>query len=277
MVRVSRYRKELDMLYSSIKTEAIPERVYELCKLASSKDITETEIRNMMEPQGFNKQPYFSAYRDVAIELNLVKKEEDILRFIGEKKDLKSLDSFRKYCNGILYRDTSTRFYKILKSFILSDTDWIGENMTSTNIKKSIQNKSGLENIDDKELQGIRFWLSFLGFGYIQESGNAMIYLPNMYIAMKDFCESSGLEKNKVYLVSDFFRTINDMAHIAIEDIKDDRHINLALSNALRLMHDKGDIELQRTSDSKEIWYLYKDKSHSIESEFTHIKYKGRK
>ncbi len=265
------------MLNSSIKTEAIPERVYELCKLVSLKDISEIETRNMMEPQGFNKQYYFSAYRDVAAELDLVKKEDDILKFIGEKKDIKSLDSFRKYCNRILYKDTGTRFYKILKAFVSSDADWVGENMTSPNIKKSVQNKSGLMNIDDKELQGIRFWLSFLGFGYIQESGNTMVYLPNMYIALKDFCEFSVLEKNKLYLVSDFFSSINDMAHIAIEDIKDDKCLNLALSNALRLMHDKGEIELQRASDTKEIWYLYKDKSHSIESEFSHIKYKGRK
>lgn len=270
------------MLKSAIKTESIPERVYELCKIVSNHDISESEVRNLMEPLELKPQKntinyYFGAYRDVALELELIDKEGDILRYIGNKKDVKDLDAFRRYCNGMLYKDTANRFYLILKAFLLSDVNWIGENITSPKIKKSIQEKTDLANIDDKELQGIRFWLAFLGFGYIQESGSVIVFLPNMYTALKDFCSFSDLEKNKTYMIGDFFRHINQWGHIAIEDIKEDRNINLALSNALRLMHDKGEIELIRASDSKEIWHLYEDKSHSIEREVTHIKYKGGK
>lgn len=270
------------MLKSAIKTESIPERVYELCKIVSNHDISESEVRNLMEPLELKLQKntinyYFGAYRDVALELELIDKEGDILRYIGNKKDVKDLDAFRRYCNGMLYKDTGNRFYLILKAFLLSDVSWVGENITSPNIKKSIQEKTGLINIDDKELQGIRFWLAYLGFGYIHESGSVIVFLPNMYTALKDFCSFSELKKNKTYLIGDFFSQINQWGHIAIEDIKEDKKINLALSNALRLMHDKGEIELIRSSDSKEIWHLYEDKSHSIEREVTHIKYKGGK
>lgn len=270
------------MIKSAIKTESIPERVYELCKIVSNHDITESEVRNMMEPSDLKSNKttvsyYFGAYRDVALELELIVKEGDLLKFVGDKKDVKDLDSFRRYCNGILYKDTGNRFYLILKAFILSDISLIGDNVTSSQNKKLLQDKSGLANIDDKELQGIRFWLAFLGFGYIHEAGSTIVFLPNMYTALKDFCFLSDLEKNKKYMIGDFFRQINESGHIALEDIKEDRNINLALSNALRLMHDKGEVELIRASDSKEIWYLYEDKSHSIEREVTHIKYKGGK
>lgn len=77
------------MFDDNIKTESIPERVYELCRMVLKADIDEAVVRERIEPKGLNSSStsYYSIIRDVCInELNLINKENDVLKFVGEKK-----------------------------------------------------------------------------------------------------------------------------------------------------------------------------------------------
>lgn len=77
------------MFDNNIKTEPIPERVFELCKLVSKSDIKDSVLRGKMEPKGLNSSStsYYPAIREVCVqELKLIEKEDDKLKFIGEKK-----------------------------------------------------------------------------------------------------------------------------------------------------------------------------------------------
>ena len=121
---------------------------------------------------------------------------------------------------------------------------------------------------------GSRFWVSFLGFGYIQE-GAAMFFLPNMHIALRDFCTMSDLEKNKEYSVKEFVEKIYPYASVALQNAMDIKELNLAMSNALRQMHDEKEIVLKKNLDSKEKWRLFCDNTHEFTDEITHIVYKG--
>lgn len=43
------------------------------------------------------------------------------------------------------------------------------------------------------------------------------------------------------------------------------------MSNALRLMHDNKEIELERHLDSEKTWHLFPNDEHEFTSEVTHI------
>ena len=54
-------------------------------------------------------------------------------------------------------------------------------------------------------------------------------------------------------------------------------NLNFAFSNALRMMHDRGEIELKKNLDSKETWSMFKSDVHNFGNSVTHIVYKGIK
>lgn len=267
------------MFDNNIKTEPIPERVFELCKMVSKSDINDSVARERMEPKGLNSSTstlYYSIIREVCIkELRLIEKENDRLRFIGDKKVLKSYDTFRIYCNSIVFNNQNTHFYKIVKCFLESNEKWLKyKTLTDVNIRREIQEKEGISLVSEQMMLGSRFWVSFLGFGYIQE-GTAMFYLPNMHIALQDFCIMANLEKNKEYTVKEFVEKIYRHASVALQNAIDTKEFNLAMSNALRQMHDEKEIEIRKNLDSKEKWNLFYDSTHEFTDEITHIVYKG--
>lgn len=268
------------MFDNYIKTEPIPERVYELCKIVSKGDIEDKIVKERMEPKAINSESssYYGSIREVCVqELKLITKEGDVLSFVGDKKILKDMDSFRQYCNSIVFKNKETNFYKIARCFLESDDEWLKyKTLSDSNIRREVQEKMHISLVTGDMMLGMRFWISFLGFGYIQESGS-MYYLPNMHIALQDFCEFADFEKNKEYTVFEFISMISNSASVALENAKETMRFNLAMSNALRQMHDRKEIVLKKALDSKETWELYPDETHEFTDKITHIVYKGVK
>ena len=269
------------MFDNNIKTEPIPERVYELCKMVAKDDIEERIARDNMEPKAINPSgasSYFPSVREVCIqELKLIEKDGDNLKFVGDKKILKDMDSFRKYCNSVVFSNKESDFYKIAMCFLESNDTWLRyKTLTDINIRRAVQEDTNISLVTEQMMLGMRFWISFLGFGYIQE-GSAMYFLPNMHIALQDFCEYVEFEKNKEYSVAEFIGMLDDCASVAFTRAKDSKIFNLAMSTALRQMHDKKEIILKNNLDSKETWHLYYDETHELTDKFTHIVYKGVK
>jgi len=268
------------MFDNNIKTEPIPERVYELCKIVSKCDVNDKIVKERMEPKAINSagSSYYGSIREVCVqELKLITKEGGVLSFVGDKKILKDMDSFRQYCNSIVFKNKETYFYKIARCFLESDDKWLKyKTLSDSNIRIEVQEKTHISLITGDMMLGMRFWISFLGFGYIQESGS-MYYLPNMHIALQDFCEFADFEKNKEYTVFEFISMISNSASVALENAKETMRFNLAMSNALRQMHDRKEIVLKKALDSKETWELYPDETHEFTDKITHIVYKGVK
>ena len=268
------------MFDNNIKTEPIPERVFELCKMVSKGDIDDNIARERMEPSGLNTSGtvYYPSIREVCVqELKLIEKENNILKYVGDKKILKNLDTFRIFCNSVVFKNTESNFYKIIWCFLESNDSWLKyKTLTDVNIRREIQEKAKIKLVEEKMMLGSRFWLSFLGFGYIQE-GYAMYFLPNMHVALQDYCELAELEKNREYTVKEFIDEIYEYASVALQSAEEKKVFNLAMSNALRQMHDRKEIVLKKNLDSKEKWKLFLDTTHEFTDEFTHIVYKGVK
>lgn len=264
------------MFDNNVRTEAIPERVLELCKIVSSKAISEDEVREFVEPAALSigSSPYYPIVRDAAIELGLIEKTDQSLQFIGDKSSIKSLETFRYYCNSVVWKDETTFFYKIGQLFLQADDNWFGENITSSVVLSKMRERIS-NSVNEPMLLGERFWLSFLGFGYVHES-QKIVFLPNMYIAMKDFINMCEFEKNREYSVREFISAICEYSKVAFESVYETKQLNLAVSNALRQLDKNKEIVLKRNSDSKEIWNLYELESLTT-TEITHILFKGLK
>jgi hypothetical protein len=269
------------MFENNIKTEPIPERVYELCKIVSKGDIDDKIVKERMEPKAINSTSstsYYGSIREVCVqELKLITKEGDVLSFVGDKKILKDMDSFRKYCNSIVFKNKESDFYKIAVCFLDSNDSWLKYSTLSNQmLRREVEEKTQISLVSEQMMLGMRFWMSFLGFGYIQEIEKTYIYfLPNMHIALQDFCEFIQFERNKEYTVSEFISMISNSASVALENTKETMRFNLAMSNALRQMHDRKEIVLKKALDSKETWELYHDETHEFTDKITHIVYRG--
>ena len=143
------------MFNISIKTEPIPERVYELCRMIAKGEIEDSVAKERMEPKGINtsNSTYYPSIREVLIEdLYLVEKtSEGVLRFIGDKKILKSLETFRLYCNSVAFKNKETDFYQITQCFLESDESWFKyKTLTESPLINEVQKYTGNNSIDDK-------------------------------------------------------------------------------------------------------------------------------
>lgn len=271
------------MFRNNIRVESVPKRVFELCRIVAQNPMPLKELQEKIFPSKLNSgaSNYFAYVREAAIELNLVIIDENkVVSYVGDKETVKDLDEFRRYCNSVVWKDHTVYFYKIAVCFLESNLDWLKYKSftTSTEVQGEIRNAIGNDNDLPRHLLGERFWLSFLGFGQIQEMGNNSIwFLPNMYEALKDFIVLSDVPVDEEITIRRFVEYIMNYASVALMNVESTHKFNYAMSSALRSLHDNREIVLKRNSDSKEVWNLYTLQSHEFTSEITHIVVKGVK
>ena len=66
-------------------------------------------------------------------------------------------------------------------------------------------------------------------------------------------------------------KTGNEIVQVALGNSVQTMKLNLALSNALRLLHDEKEIILKNNLDSEEVWHLFPNEEHIFTSDITHI------
>lgn len=174
------------MFFSPIKKETIPERVLSISQIVADKGpIDEKDLNNILIPPELNiaKNSYFGSVLDTAKELKLIDYNgENKIIFTGNKDNIKSLTSFRLFCNSMVFNDSSSDFYKVISCFLEADDKWLsyGSVTTSTEVIRLINAETGIPSLklEKDVILGVRFWINFLGFGFFQEQ--AKIFLPNM-------------------------------------------------------------------------------------------------
>ena len=118
--------------------------------------------------------------------------------------------------------------------------------------------------------RGLRFWLQFLGFGYMQD----FYFLPNAYIFAKNVLKLMDLKKNEEYKMKDFINSFNSYGEILTLNMQPEKNINLAFSSALRQLHDNKEIELKYGSDAENRWTLFPS-AVAFNNQIDSIVYKG--
>ncbi len=254
--------------------EAIPERVYALCCVLIPGSLKKDTLRDILEKtyiSGENEvnNLYFNNVYTAAIELDLVKEENKKCVLLVEKKVLSNLDSFRKYVMPIIIAKKDSLFYKVSATMLAANEKVLGYDSFTGDAWYKLQQEANVKiELDPKrDILAWRFWATFIGLGILHKNG----FLPNMYINICDAIELSKLEKNKEYIANEFFQEIYPYISEAIDIYGEDKHLNLGLSNGLRMLHDTGVIEMKYKMDASNVWYLYVMEAHDILTELSHI------
>ena len=171
------------MFGNKMQTSAIPERVYALCRAVASKPMDENTLKRLLEPQNLGgKTPYFGMVRSAAEELQLVQIKENVISLSVDKDTVKSMENMRHYINMHLELVSDSLFYKVTQGYLDMGTEVLGHNSVSK-MSDLMGRKIGEKVIED-DMRAWRFWMAFLGFGYMHDSqaGAAGILLPNIAV-----------------------------------------------------------------------------------------------
>lgn len=264
------------MFGNRMQTSAIPERVYALCREIVSKPMDESDLKNLLEPQNLGgKTPYFGTVRTAAEQLQLISTKENMISLAVEKDVVKSMENMRRYINLHLENLSDGLFYKVTQGYLDMGTEVLDHNSVSK--MSDIMGRSIGEKVIEDDMRAWRFWMSFLGFGYMHDSqaGAAGILLPNVATFLNDIIIGLGIKKKTEYSIDEFVSEITPYANIALHNAWETKSFNYAFSNAIRMLNDTGVIKAEHRLDAQEIWSLYPCDGHEIETVVTHIKIGG--
>ena len=260
------------MFGNRMQTAAIPERVYALCREIVSKPMDETELKHLLEPQNLGgKTPYFGIVRTAAEQLQLISTKENMISLAVEKNVVKSMENMRHYINMHLENLSEGLFYKVTQKYLDMGIEVLDHNSVSK--MSDIMGRSIGEKVIEDDMRAWRFWMAFLGFGYMHDSqaGAAGILLPNVSTFLGDIIDGLGMKKKTEFRIDEFVSQITPYANIALHNAVEAKTFNYAFSNAIRMLHDLGFVKAEHRLDAQEIWSLYPCDGHDLEATITHI------
>lgn len=246
------------MFIGKMVTEAIPIRVFSLCKIigSSKKKLTKLEVKDLMEPKELNTSDtqYFYEVLKAAEELKLLEITDNYIELLVDFNSIKTIESFRGYVIDKLNFLQQSHFYNVSKAIINMNEDILMKEykLSDAPMINYITEKIK-EDINANEMRGWRFWASFIGLGYEYNSS----FLPNGYTYVKEVIKLMNLEENVEYPIDDFMNNFAKKGSIITNYDESNKQLNLAFSNALRQLQDSGEIELKHVSDQLSNYVLY--------------------
>lgn len=262
------------MFIGNMVTEAIPARVFALYKIVEAKKgISRAELQGLMEPKGiYEGTSYFSVIIKTALELKIIEDKDNSISLVEGKEHFKTIEDFRKYIISILQDFSDGQFWKCT-NIIMNMNEKIFEYTTISDSAMLNYLSSELgETITAPMIRGWRFWSQFLGFGVMNE----MTFLPNAYVYVKDVIRLINLEKKQEYSMADFMSKFMQYGRIVLSPTTSDKNLNIAMSSALRELHDNGEIMLKSGSDQEMKWLLYPS-NELFKQPISSVVYKGVK
>lgn len=260
------------MFGNRMQTSAIPERVYALCREVANRPMEESTLKLLLEPQNLRgKTSYFGIVRTAAEQLQLINTKENGISLAVDKDVVKSMDNMRHYINMHLEIVSDSLFYKVTQGYLDMGTEVLDYNSVSK--MSDVMGRNIGEKVIEDDMRAWRFWMAFLGFGYMHDSqvGAAGILLPNTAVFLRDIIESLKVKKKTEYGIDEFVDVIMPYAKIALHNVVDTKTFNYGFSNAIRMLNDLGVIKAEHRLDAQEIWSLYPCEGHDLETTVTHI------
>lgn len=253
-------------------TEAIPERVYALCRLLEKEPLSIDDAREKMEPQFLRKMEdkgktsYFQRYLYAAIELELIVNIDGTLSLSVDRSFLKNMDIFKCYVITKLENHKSGLFYRVTKEYMNNGLELC---MKYNNISDSVKYFSKILNckVVEDDMRAWRFWVSFLGVAYV----NDMNVIPNAADFLWNLIKTYEIPKNKKYAMTDFINELRPYCNILIDSDSLTKELNIAVSNGLRTLHDQKKIKMEHIMDSQDLWTMIQMDTHEITRVVTHV------
>lgn len=240
------------MFLNKMETEAIPERVFALCKLLENKPMTNSDAKEKIEPAYLNNATdYYGYYRTAAEELQLISNIDNTIALLVEPHNISNMDTMRYYINGQLDRFRDGQFYKVTSAyFSLGDRILHGEQNVA-NMDILMSELTGIK-VDSDAMRAWRFWSTYLGFGYLQK----MFVIPNADVFLLDIIKRAKFKKNNRYAISEFLNALKPYSDIII-DTNGEKRFSYGVSNGFRTLQDAGYINMEYIMDQGDSWNLY--------------------
>ena len=231
----------------SMRPGPTPERMLSLCRLVERGLYTRAELYKLcaLDPNAPKNDEYIRRTISAAAdELELIREkdgQDNHYVLAIESTYLDSAEKFRKVVASRIFSNRNSRFFRL--------TEWYVKNadkamsISSFDEFASEAAKAGVEDVDENDVLGWRFWMRYLGFAYQYNK----TLIPNMKVRIKDSLESLG--KDTSMTCKQFLTwTKENLPETATSC--DDEFLPLALSNGLRTLEYEGKIELISTRDA---------------------------
>ena len=256
------------MFGNKMVTPATPERVYTLCKIVEKKALAAADVRSKMEPEYLtgSSAAYFQDYRDAAKELGLISISDNFISLATSANHVSSTQAMRKFANHQLEKFRDGQFYKVTQAYFSLGDQVFTKDKNLSNLAPEMTILTG-STVDDMAMRAWRFWVTFLGFGYLQD----MFLIPNANVFLGDIISTLPIEKGKIYAFGEFIQSILPYAQIILGSNPTDHQLNYGVSCGLRTLHDMGVIKLEHIMDYDDIWSLYPMKAHPVSGTVTSI------
>ena len=192
------------MFREKMKTPAIPERVYTLCKIVEKKLLTVQELKNKMEPDYLQQSTsYFADYREAAEELGLISVTDQNVELAASPSAVRSMADMRRYVNGRLEEFADGQFYRVTKAYYARGANVLHGEQNVANLAPSLEEEIG-RPLDAKAMRAWRFWIVYLGFGYL----HGMFLVPNADVFLHDLMDGTDLDQHLTYSFGEFIENI---------------------------------------------------------------------
>ena len=233
-----------------MRMEPTPERVLSVCRLIAHKSMTRDEVRTAMTLGSNDDKQLDQIDKSIRValeELSILDSKDNRLVLAVDPAVVGAVSSFRRYVSNKVFGLKDTTFYMFSKWLITQNEriftlkSWEGMAKTcSSEIKE-------LSALNENAVLGWRFWAAFLGLGYL--SGTMII--PNMKLRLQDILATRVLERfkyNETISATDFIAWLGGK----LPEVSMSGNLPLALSAALRTLHDLDLIKLETWRDSKQ-------------------------
>lgn len=255
------------MFSEKMVTPAIPERVYTLCKIVEKGPISNAELKEKMEPVYLDQATsYFSDYKTAAEELKLINISDNMVLLAVDPSIIETTTKMRQYVNSILEQFQTSQFYQVTQEYFQLDAQVLRGEKRVSEIALMMSQIIG-RPVDAPAMLGWRFWMSFLGFGYLHD----MFVIPNASVFLLDVLKIANLEKNRRYSFGEFIARVLPFCKIIMGSNLSKKQLNYGVSNGIRTLHDTGIIKMEHILDQEDIWNLSPMKAHAISRTVTNV------
>lgn len=167
----------------ALRMEPTPERVRTVCQYIANKSTSRSDLLSAMSIFSDTTQGTIESIRAsvrVAEELGLLRTVDGLISFVGNPDDIRTYIGFRRFVASNVLSQKDTTFFKVTEWY-LSKNDEVFK-YDSWEDKAAAIVMDGVDDIDENDFLGWRFWASFIGEGYLHDR----LLIPNMKTRIQD-------------------------------------------------------------------------------------------
>lgn len=254
------------LLDENIRKEITPKRVYTVLKLVSKCKLKKDVIKELIQPEKLNgSQSEVTKVISYLMKIDFINKDADDFLILNiDKKHIESIDEFRKYfASRVFEGEDKNDFFRFTSWYLSKDSSILKYSKTAD----IVANEQEVGNLTNEFVLAWRFWVVFLGMGYMHSAQ----FIHNPYLRIKDAIEfNDDIEKEKRLNLKKFVEWCIGKCPELKESVNNNT-LSYAFSFALRTLHDMGKIQLNLQQDSTEVWHLYKLETHDIREDVSEV------